>query len=495
MGDVLMENKLVDKIANRLGFERKVDQPPDLGKSVAPIWPENNWRFNGWGWNRSSASRVDYKAELGDLDGHSLVMAVVNYTGIRLPEARPAVVMTTASGKDESNFTHPLCNLIRRPNQFNIWANYTQAISVDWWITGNVYFLKVRNRVTGEVRELWNIPSFLIVPRWYGDGRAPEVPERMMNGEPSSTYLSHYEYRIPGRTAVLYERSEFVHIKRGSDALRRGGVSAFEPLVNELYGDNKMAAFTATIMRNMGIQVPLISPKDQTISISEEKGNHMKELWMAKTTGDRAGEPVINTIPVDVEKFGFSPTELDLSALRLIPESRVAAVCQIPATTLGLLVGLQNGTSYASSAQARQQGYEEVIIPIQQAWAEEINWQLLPEFEKNTTARFEFDTAKVRVLQEDQDTLVKRNSEVFKTGATSVEQYLSAIGMEPDDSEVGKLHFVPSLVTPKTVDDLLNPPAPADPLNASVIDPALAKLVDMDRYLESLERQMAAFKP
>lgn len=486
MADVL------NKILNAVGLERKSvsDTAPNYGQSITPMWPTT--RFNGWGWNRSSSSHIDYKAELGDLDGHSLVMAVVNYTGTRLPEAKPVVNKQDADGDTTPDFFHSLCKLIRRPNPHYIWANYTQAASVDWWITGNVYLLKVRNGLTKLVSELWHIPSFLITPRWYGDGRAPEVPETTADGKQSSMYLSHYEYRIPGRNAVLYEASEIVHIKRGADTLRRGGVSAFEPLVAELYGDNKMAAFTATIMRNMGIQVPVFSPKDQSVNLTPEAAAHMKEAWIAKTTGDAIGEPVIQTIPIEMEKFGFSPKELDLSELRLIPESRVAAVCQIPATTLGLLVGLQNGTSYASSAQARQQGYEEVIIPIQQAWAEEINWQLLPEFESGN-AEFAFDTTKVRVLQEDQDTLYKRATDTFKTGAISVEQYLTMIGEEPDDNAVGKLHFVPGLVTPKAVEDLLNPPEP--PPNAPPIDPALAKLVDMDAYLASLERQMAAFKP
>jgi phage portal protein BeeE len=265
----------------------------------------------------------------------------------------------------------------------------------------------------------------------------------------------------------------------------RLGVGAFEPLIKELYGDDKMALFTATIMRNLGIVVPLISPKDKDVSLSPEQALAMKESWMAKTTGDRVGEPVINTVAIDVAKFGFSPTELDLSKLRLIPESRIAAVTGIPAATLQLLVGLENGTSYASSEQARQQGYEEVVIPLQQVIAEFLNWQLVPEFDNPDTVQFVFDTSEVRVLQDDADNLAKR-------AATA---YLGGIAMRSEARQWLNLETTPD-------DDVFFEPRGSgvmkegeDPMSANTA-PApkgLGSVADIDRYLNSLEEQMKSF--
>lgn len=472
-----------DKLMSAFGWERK--SAPDLGQSYAPSFDafRSTWNLR----------RIpNYKQEVGDLDGHSLVMAVVNYTGTRLPEAQPTVVK---QGKDgpQSDPLHPLAALIRRPNLHYVWPNYCLALSLSWWIDGNVYFYKDRD-VGSVVKQLWYLPHYLVEPRWVGDGRSPEVPQPAKGEEQQAKFLSHYQYNVPGKPPVLYPAKDVVHIKRGCDPLRRGGVSAFEPLITELYGDGKMAAFTAAIMSNMGLQVPIIRPKDKDITIKAEDAAHMKESWMAKTTGNRAGEPVVFTEPVDVEKFGFSPTELDLSQLRLIPESRVAAVTGIPAATLQLLVGLQNGTSYASSEQARQQGYEEVIIPIQQSIAEELNWQLLPEFEKDGTAEFVFDTTGVRVLQEDKDALLKRESEVLRAGGCTLDQFLSAIGRDPIGPPLGDVRYVPSINTPMTPERLI---ATAEgTLAPPVVDPAIqeaAKMVDVDRMIANLEEQMKEF--
>jgi len=480
---------LTSKLLSRFGYQKK--SAPDMGGQ--------SYRNDAFDYRFSSSfprvrSNTDYKRELGDLDGHSLVMCVVNYTGSRLPQAKPVVIKKDKNNRPQKDFLHDMARLIRRPNPHFTWANYCLAISTSWWIGGDVYFLMDRD-ITGTVRQLWYLPHYMIKPRWYGDGRSPEVPAFDEQGEPSSTYLSHYQYEVPGKSPVLYPARDIVHVKRGCDALRRGGVSGFEPLVTELYGDNMMAAFTAAIMKNMGIQVPIIRPKDKDQSINETDAAAMKESWMQKTTGSRAGEPVILTEPVDIEKFGFSPEELDLSKLRMIPESRVAAVLGIPAPTLGLLVGLENGTSYASSEQARQQGYEEVLIPMQDAIAEELHWQLLPEFEDPEKAEFAFDISDVRVLQEDRDALFKRETESLRSGGQTLNQYLTSIGKDTVDG--GDIYYIPSIATPMTLEVLIEkastmPQAP-DP-NQPPPDPnSLAKFADIDRYLETLEGQMREF--
>lgn len=466
-------------------FKAKPTDPPQFERYANVPFTH----YRGYGWGRKPGA-VDYRGEVGDLDGNSLAMAVVNYTATRIPEARPSVV-TQKGDESESDFTHPLASLIRRPNAHHVWANYVLAASMSWWFSGNVYFYKVRD-MTGQVIGLWYLPHFMITPRWPDDGKSPEVPV----DKNTDKFLSHYQYTIPGRDPVLYPAKDVLHIKRGVDLSNsRLGLGAFEALFKELYGDDRMALFTAAIMRNMGLQVPIFSPKEATV-ITTEQGEAMKATWIAKTTGERAGEPVINTIPIDVEKFGFNPSELDLSNLRLIPESRVCAVTGIPASTLQFMVGLQNGTSYASSEQARQQGFEEVIVPILRAWEEEISWQLLTDFQDVKDSRFVFDTTEVRVLQEDRDALYKRESEALRAGGQSLNDFLQAIGRKPIGNE-GDIYYVPSSARPMTLERILATadgslaPEPIKPDEAEAANGE--ELADIDRALAGLEAEMREF--
>jgi phage portal protein BeeE len=461
---------------------------PDLGQQNQSLtYPAPYFNF------RRSSTVTDYRHEVGNLDLNSLAMAVVNFTANRIPEAKPAIA-TGKEGEQKLDHLHPVAQLVRRPNPHHIWANYAAALSMGWWFSGNVFILKVRS-ITGEVIELWLLPHFLVRPRWPGDGQSPEVP-RDRNNDP---FLSHFEYTPPGKQPVLYPAKDVIHLKRGVDLARpRLGLGAFESLYKELYGDDAMALFTASIMRNMGLQVPVFSPKDDTVQISETKALAMKELWMQKTTGSRAGEPVIMTEPVDLEKFGFNPTELAVAQLRLHPESRVCAVCQISPAALQVMVGIQNGTSYASSEQARQQGYEEVIIPIQSVWAEEFTHQLLSEFEGSEGAEFVFDTSKVRVLEEDRDALDKRESEIFRTGGSTLDQYLTAVGKKPVGPPLGDIRMVPGLASPMSPERLIEmaqeKPNETPIANPPAIDPAsLAKFADLERWFEGLENEMKGF--
>lgn len=464
-------------------------QPPDFGRTL-PTFP---FRTSSGLFRRSD--RVDYKAEVGDLDLNSLAMAVVNYKASRIPEAEPCVVTRDKQGNKERDFAHPVADLIRRPNPFNVWANYVGAAVCSWCFKGDVHFWKNRSLTT--VEELWYLPHFLVRARWPDDGGSPSVTQwAKEHGEKVNElnpFLSHYQYNAPGRSPILYPARDILHLKRYVNANNpREGIGVLEPLYKELYSDQRMALFTAAIMTNMGIQVPVFSPKDDKDEIDETDAEHMKELWMAKTTGPRAGEPVVMPVAIDIDKFGFSPEEMNLSELCLIPESRVAAVTGIPAATLQLLVGLQNGTSYASSEQARQQGFEEVILPLLRVWGEAFTWQLLKEFDDTEGATFEFDVSGVRVLQEDTDALYRREIEVFRAGGATYDQFLTAIGKKPVGGELGEVRLIPGLSSPMDEEQLIAKsngslaPTPVDP-NAA----AQSMVEEVEKTLAYLTAQNA----
>jgi HK97 family phage portal protein len=481
------------KLLNFLGLERKAQPPiPDLGQqNYAPEYP----RYSRW-LNRRY-ERVDHKTEVGDLDLNSLAMAVVNFTATRIPEAKPCVV-TRTKDDEQRDFNHPMAALIRRPNPHHIWANYAGACSVSWWLNGNIFFYKSRS-LTG-VEQLWYLPHFLVKPRWPKDGQTPDV-ERWAaeHGETEEldSFLSHYQYNPPGKAPILYSAKDILHLKRHVDLNNpRLGIGPFGSLYKELCADDNMALFTAAIFKNMGIQVPVISPLHEDDTIDDEEAANMKESWMQKTTGSRSGEPVVMTAPVKVEKFGFNPTELNVSELRLIIEARVCAVCNISPAALQLMVGVQNGTSYASSEQARQQGYEEVIIPIQQVWAEEFNWQLGPEFSLSKGQEFEFDVSNVRVLQEDMDAKYKRETSLLGSGGQTINECRQAVGKKPAGPE-GNVYLIPSLsspVTPKQLTSKADGSLAPEPVPAPIDPASLAKFADLERMFEGLEQQMKNFK-
>lgn len=469
------------KIQSVLGL--KGEKPPQYGE--APYhW--NSWGLYPWIINRE-VGRIDYRTEVGKLDDSSLVMAVVNWTGTQLPEAPPVVQKPGKDNALEVDWGNEAADILRRPNKHYVWADYCGAIALSWWIDGNVYFYKVRD-ATGKVVELWYLPHFLVEPRWPGDGRSPEA----LRGDP---FISSYQYNTPGKQPVLYPAEDVIHLRRFIDPCDpRRGLGAFNAVVREIYGDNAVASFSATLMRNMGMVPYLLAPKEQGVSIGETDAEAIKANWLAKTQGQNIGHPLVNTIPLEVTKLGLDPKELDLSALRMVPESRIAAVTGIPAAMLQFMVGLENGTSFAAYREARQQGYESVIIPIQTAIAEQLTWQLLPELDKTKGARYAFDTGQVRVLQEDRDALYKRAVLALQAGGISRNQFAMSLGKPTPDKE--EIYYVPSTSKPMTQELIEETAAekPEPPPVAPPVDPeALKKFADIDRWFDGLEKEMKEF--
>ncbi len=510
----MAERKLIERLTDAVTQLREplpVKMLGDIESKSSPPQDRPNFGQQGYygsqyydplrfgGWNRSDA--ISYRHEVGDLRNASLVMAIVNWTGLNLAEALPVVTKPDKKGVPQIELQHEASDLVRRPNPFHIWADYCQAGAFDWWM-GNWYMKKVRD-LAGKVIELWYIPQFLIEPRWPFDGKSPEVPLSEVEGDPYQAFISHYQYNVPGKTPILIKKSEMIHIKRGVSSVNaRKGEGVWDSVLEEIYGDGAVARFSATIMKNMGLNSYLLSPKEKDFSLGATEAAAIKEQWIRNSTGDNLNKPMVNAIPLDVTKLSSDPKELDLKELRNVPESRVAGVTGIPAIVLQFLVGLQNGHYGAAYEQARQQGYESVIIPIQNHISEDLTWQLLPELDKSPGARIGFDISKVRVLQEDRDNLYKREADALRSGGITVNQFLSSLGKDTVDG--GDIYYVPRTSLPLTLETLkqiaadpaaLQGAMPAEQALTNAIPPAkmIEQLADIDRTIAYLEEQMKEF--
>lgn len=475
---------------------KRVEDRPEFGRSMVSYL--DSLRRLSWGWNKYR-EKIDYRGEVGPLEESSLVMAVVNWTGMQLPEANP--VVEKPKGKDnayEPDWGNPAADLIRRPNPFSTWGEECGTLALDWWVGGNWYQKKVY-ALSDELVELWYLPSFMVEERWPNDGKNPEVPLSGPN-KADNDYLSHYQYTVPGKAPVLFNRREIVHVKRSKDPKNpRRGIGAFDSVIKEIYGDNAVAAFSAAVLKNMGWARYTVSPKEKDgPSLSDTQAMAMKEQFMAAVSGENAGGVLINTIPVEVKEMGLNPADIDLSKLRMVPESRIAAVTGIPAAMLQFMVGLENGTSFAAYREARQQGYESVIIPIQSAIAEQLTWQLLPELDNTRGSRFSFDLSTVRVLQEDRDALYRRAVLALQAGGISRNQFNASLGKPPVDAE--EIYYVPGTAKPMTAERIEQ--TAKGEIEESVLDPAmqdpatqaaLAKFADMEQMFERLEAEMKGF--
>lgn len=375
------------------------------------VFRRYSWRT--WG---LPGSRRDWESEVGDGLRSSVVASPLLWIARNFPEAPPALWRQMDNGQEEQEGRHDLLRLLQRPNPYYSGALLWSATVTEYNALGNAAWLKIRDR-GGRVRELWWTPWALLDPK--GD---------------EHNFITHYEYR-PSGVAIPLEPEDVVHFRFGMDEEDpRQGCSPLRSVLREVFTDDEASNFTAALLKNMGIPGLVVSPDgDQQPGPDDVKA--VKSYVRQNFSGDRRGEPLVMSGPTKVSQFGFSPEELSLKELRRVPEERVSGALGVPAIVAGLGAGLDRST-FANYGEAREAAYEENIVPTQRVLAEEVRFQLLPDFEEDPWGwRFGFDLKNVRVLQEDRNKQTERLDIGVRGGWVRVAEARRAVDLDVDPGD------------------------------------------------------------
>lgn len=415
-------------------------------------------RWGPWYFNQA---RGPFASQVGDGRGGSIVEPTLRWIGRNFSEAKPRVRRPASNGELEPVTNHELVRLLRRPNPAYSGMTLWQSTVPDWKL-GDAYWYKVRSQGR-RVVELWWLPSCWVEPRW-------------PDNDPS-VYIGWYDYTVNGQTIQLDPR-DVVHFRNGIDPNNtRKGRSDIACVLNEVFTDDEAARWVSALLSNMGTPGALISPMGDG-TITPEDGVQLKQGYIDRTTGNHRGEPLIVPSGVKVDVVGLNPQQMDVRSVRQVAEERITAALGPPAIVVGMGAGLARST-FANFREAREAATEAELIPDWRFFAEEIQAQLLPDFDDATRAEFDFDLSEVRTLQDDQNALYTRLDNALTRGAITLNQSLAARGM--DTLPNGDVFYLPINVTVTPVDQIgaeppPPPPAPTPPDNTL---PPPAKMLDL----------------
>lgn len=364
------------------------------------------------------ATNIDFKKEVGDGSGSSVLAAPLNWLMRTFPEAPPMVEQLNKEEWEEIQ-QHSLTELLRRPNPFYGGRILWMATVLDFAF-GEAFWLKIRN-AEGKVVQVWWVPRGTMEPKWPNDGK---------------TFISHYEYRPMGgiSSAERIDVKDVVHFRFGIDPENtRRGFSPLGSLWREIATDDQAANFTASILRNLGIIGVVISPKEKSGGARKEDVQEVKEYMKKHFTGDKRGEPLALGSPTDVNVMQYNLQGFDVSPIRDVSEERVCAALGIPAAVVGFGTGLHQTKVGATMKEMRQLAWTGCVIPMQEIVADECDRSLIPEFETGKTHRMRFDTSKVRALWEDANEKHDRIRKDVMAGIITVKQAQQLLGYTIDE--------------------------------------------------------------
>lgn len=384
-------------------------------------------------------TKFNYAKEVGDGLSSSVVMAVVLWLMRNFPEA-PVIL----EKDEEPEPNHDMARLVRRPNQHYSGVVLMMATILSFVTAGNAYWVKERDSML-RVIGLWWIPHWLMKPA-------------VESG--SHRYVDQYVYTVDGQK-YYYDIDDVVHFRFGLDPYdTRVGLSPLMTLLREIFTDDEASNWTAAICKNAGIPGVLISPKEGGI-IGDQDVKAVKDYVKDKFSGDHRGEPMALSGPTNVDQFGFNPQEMNLEAIRAIPETRVAAALGVPAAVIGFMAGLKQTKVGATMRELREQAYEGGIIPIQRMLSEDLWSQLLPDFEPQPDLwNVAFDLTKVRVLQEDENKRAERTAALYAGGILYLDEARQAEGFETNPAE--RVRRVPFSVTEIPEGEMQAQPEPVE---------------------------------
>ena len=366
-------------------------------------------------------TRYPYRRDVGEGLDSGVVMAPINWILRNFTEAE-LVMQRKGRGMWEPMESHPLVDLVERPNEFYDGDLLWKATCVSYFLDGNAYWHKVRN-VFGQVIQLWYLPHFLVEPVAPRDGVG---------------YLSHYDYRPRGfGQAIRLEVRDVVHYRFGLDPRNvRKGLSPLQPLIREVFTDDEAANFSATILRNMGVPGGVLSPKTSDQPLSADDIKEMKEYMKTGFTGDKRGEWLVLGTPTEVSKFGFDPQSLALGSMRDIAEERVCAALGIPAAVVGFGAGLQSTKVGATMKELRRLAWTSCLQPSQRSLGRQLTQSMVPEVMSQTRRfRLRFDVSSVPAFQEEEHELTKKVALQVSAGLLRVDRAQEALGLRVDKTQ------------------------------------------------------------
>lgn len=412
-------------------YRRSVEylqRPPQRiidGEKRSPLDRYDSMLTSNFGFNTQSGffpqKLID---EMGDGLGNSAVTACLNVLATSFAEPSLKVYKKIDGGR-ELQQNHPMEILMQRPNEFLSGNSLAHYIVTSLSAHGDAFLLKVRNRQGNVVQLVPLMPNYVKVR-----GNEREL-------------ITHYEYHAVKQNNSLTQdyielpRENVVHVRQGMDPDdHRRGFAPLRTVLRELAGDEAAGQFAVALLHNMAVPGVILSPKDDTMGgPSREEAEAIAQAFKSKFSGANRGAPMIMTGAMDVDVVSFTPEQLNLTALRRLPEERVSSVLGVPAILAGLGAGLDAAT-YNNTKELREFFTEQKMIPLWNAVAAELTHQLLhTEFENNDYSMVcGYDLEEVRALASDKkDSVLTMNSGV-QGGFVTIAEARKTLGLDADDS-------------------------------------------------------------
>jgi hypothetical protein len=311
-----------------------------LALPAGAVAPNTGW----FTWGTLPGTSYDFRRLAGDLWRNGVVSICLAWMDDTFGEARLMVVRPTSDGKKAEVPNHPLVALLENPNPWYDGSTLFGGINLSMMVDGNAYLVKLPSEA-GKLVGLHYIPHFQIEPVWGGpDG-----------------WVNFYWWTVGSRRYRM-EVDQIIHLRDRQDPRNQvKGLSRLGAMLREVCTANEYATYHAGLLHSAGLQRLLISPKalpeGRAATFGGEQAQALKRLWRESGAVDNQIDPIVPTVPIDVNTPGFSPEQMLADKLGVFAIDMICAAMQVDAMAVGLPSASK---TYSNIKEAKRNSYENV---------------------------------------------------------------------------------------------------------------------------------------
>ena len=310
--------------------------------------------------------------------------------------------------------THPLLDLLERPNQRQAGATFLEALYGHLLLAGNAYVELVD--AGGEAREL-----HLLRP-----DRVTVVTDA--SGWPVA--LDHREGAA--RRRVMLDAGSAVHLTLFHPLEDHYGFPPLEAALMALDTHNASGRWNKALLDNSARPSGALvyAPKEGG-NLTDEQFDRLKtELEQGYTGATRAGRPLLLEGGLDWKAMGLTPRDMDFVEAKHSASRDIALAFGVPP----MLLGIPGDNTYANYQEANRAFYRLTVLPLVARTAKDLSAWMGPAFGQGL--RLWYDADRVDGLTSDRDALWAR---LEAASFLTEDEKREAVGYRPRHAGQGDL--------------------------------------------------------
>lgn len=353
--------------------------------------------------------------DTGSLTRSGFLGNPIGFRSVKLIAEAAAAVPLICEDRERRYDTHPVIDLLRRPNPGQGRAELFESLFGQLLLSGNGYLEAVGLSPAGLPEELHVLRS-----------------DRMSIVPGADGWPIAFEYSVGGRKHrfdMTGSPDPICHIKSFHPLDDHYGVSPMQAAAVAMDVHNSASAWSKALLDNAARPSGAIIYKGidgQGVLSPEQYDRLVVEIEMNHQGARNAGRPMLLEGGLDWKPMGFSPSDMEFHETKLSAAREIALAFGVPP----MLLGIPGDATYANYAEAHRAFYRLTVLPLATRVAASVAWWLSEHLGAEVDLRPDPD--RIPALAEERDQQWARvGSATFLTDA----EKRSLLGLPPLNDE------------------------------------------------------------